>query len=90
MESKYEQWYSDIKLLNYTMYKSVIFKWLIHRLIKCFDLQVTGRSLLDYNRARSYLSDIANRASIPVFDNITEAVVSAVEHIKVLNQETEI
>ncbi|RDD39889.1 hypothetical protein TrispH2_009332 [Trichoplax sp. H2] len=50
---------------------------------------VTGRSLLDYNRARSYLSDIANRASIPVFDDITEAIMSAIQEIKLSSRESE-
>lgn len=36
--------------------------------------KLTKHALKDYNRGRSYLSDIANREGVPVFDNITEAL----------------
>merc|ERR1719266_733810 len=32
---------------------------------------LTKQALKDYNRGRSYLSDIANREGVPVFDNIS-------------------
>lgn len=33
----------------------------------------------DYNRGRSYLSDIANREGVPIFDNINEAVTCVIQ-----------
>ena len=39
-------------------------------------------ALKDYNRGRSYLSDIANREAIPVFDNIEEALQCVVDKCK--------
>ena len=36
----------------------------------------------DYNRARSYLADLANRDGVPVFDDIEEAVLAAVTRLK--------
>ena len=39
-------------------------------------------ALKDYNRGRSYLSDIANREAIPVFDNVEEALQCVVDKCK--------
>lgn len=39
-------------------------------------------ALKDYNRGRSYLSDIANREGVPVFDNVTEALQCVVDKCK--------
>ena len=39
-------------------------------------------ALKDYNRGRSYLSDIANREGIPVFDNVEEALQCVVDKCK--------
>jgi len=43
---------------------------------------LTKQALKDYNRGRSYLSDIANREGVPVFDNVTEAVQCVVDKCK--------
>jgi len=43
---------------------------------------LTKHALKDYNRGRSYLSDIANREGVPVFDNVTEAVQCVVDKCK--------
>lgn len=40
-------------------------------------LQLTNSAIKDYNRARMYLSDMASRLGIRVFDSISEAVQSA-------------
>jgi len=40
-------------------------------------------ALKDYNRGRSYLSDIANRVGVPVFDNVAEAVQCVVDKCKI-------
>lgn len=39
-------------------------------------------ALKDYNRGRNYLSDIANREGVPVFDSISEALACVVEKCK--------
>ena len=43
---------------------------------------LTKTALKDYNRGRSYLSDIANREGVPVFDNVAEAVQCVVDKCK--------
>jgi len=43
---------------------------------------LTKQALKDYNRGRSYLSDIANREGVPVFDNVSEAVQCVVDKCK--------
>ncbi|XP_072390441.1 uncharacterized protein raw isoform X3 [Diabrotica undecimpunctata] len=43
---------------------------------------LTKNAVKDYNRARVYLSDLANRKQVPVFDNITKAVECAIEKCK--------
>lgn len=43
---------------------------------------LTKQALKDYNRGRSYLSDIANREGVPVFDNICEALDCVVQKCK--------
>ena len=45
-------------------------------------LQLTDYAVKDYNRARAYLCDLANRDEIPVFDDVTEAVNCAVATLK--------
>jgi len=40
-------------------------------------------AIKDYNRGRSYLSDLANREGIPVHDQITEAVECVIQKCKV-------
>ena len=44
--------------------------------------QLTDYAVKDYNRARAYLCDLANRDKIPVFDDVTEAVNCAVATLK--------
>lgn len=39
-------------------------------------------AIRDYNRARSYLSDLANRDGVPVFDKVEEAVKAVVHKLK--------
>ena len=41
--------------------------------------KLTSNAIRDYNRSRKYLSDIATREGVPVFDDISEAVVAAIE-----------
>ena len=43
---------------------------------------LTKQASKDYNRGRSYLSDIANRERVPVFDNVTEALQYVVDKCK--------
>ena len=55
---------------------------------KMVDQLVVGGSTLspevlkDYNRGRAYLSDMANREAVPIFDNIDEAVACVVQKCK--------
>jgi hypothetical protein len=39
-------------------------------------------ALKDYNRGRAYLSDIANREAVPIFDNIEESVACVIHKCK--------
>lgn len=41
--------------------------------------KLSNNAIRDYNRSRKYLSDIATREGVPVFDDISEAVVAAIE-----------
>ncbi|KAG5893114.1 hypothetical protein JTB14_019317 [Gonioctena quinquepunctata] len=43
---------------------------------------LTKNAVKDYNRARVYLTDLANRKQVPVFENITEAVECAITRCK--------
>jgi len=43
---------------------------------------LSPQALKDYNRGRKYLSDIANREGVPVFENITEALDCVVQKCK--------
>ena len=55
---------------------------------KMVDLLTIGSSSLspdglkDYIRGRAYLSDMANREGVPIFDNIDEAVACVVQKCK--------
>ena len=40
---------------------------------------LTAMAIKDYNRGRNYLSDLANREGVPVFDEISEAVQCAIQ-----------
>ncbi|XP_031333624.1 uncharacterized protein LOC116163689 isoform X4 [Photinus pyralis] len=44
--------------------------------------QLTTQAIKDYNRGRVYLSDLAKRKQIPVFENITEAVQRAISQCR--------
>ncbi|VEN44012.1 unnamed protein product [Callosobruchus maculatus] len=46
------------------------------------DEMLSKNAVKDYNRARVYLTDLAKRKQVPVFENITEAVQCAVERCK--------
>lgn len=42
---------------------------------------LSERAVRDYNRGRAYLSDIANREGVPVFDDVMEAVNCAIKKV---------
>ena len=44
--------------------------------------QLTERAIKDYNRGRVYLTDLANRENVPVFDSVEEAVHCAIQRLK--------
>lgn len=44
--------------------------------------QLTPSAIKDYNRGRTYLSDLAKRQNIPVFSEIKEALDCAIEKVK--------
>lgn len=46
---------------------------------RLFLLQLTPSAIKDYNRGRNYLSDLANREGVPVFDEVHEAVECAIQ-----------
>uniref|UniRef100_T1IR01 EF-hand domain-containing protein n=1 Tax=Strigamia maritima TaxID=126957 RepID=T1IR01_STRMM len=56
-------------------------QYLPENCIMNFDRLSVG-SIKDYNRGRTYLSDLANRENIPVFDEIDEAVQCVVDKCK--------
>lgn len=43
--------------------------------------QLSKQAVKDYNRGRVYLSDLANRDGIPVFDDIQDAVRCAISKV---------
>ncbi|KAK3769130.1 hypothetical protein RRG08_067107 [Elysia crispata] len=47
--------------------------------------QMTSTALKDYNRGRVYLSDMASREGVPVFENVSESLTSAVNSIRKLD-----
>jgi hypothetical protein len=42
-------------------------------------------ALKDYSRGRAYLSDVANREAVPIFDNIAEAVACVIHKCKTVS-----
>lgn len=44
-----------------------------------WSMQLSAYAIKDYNRGRNYLSDLANREGIPVFDEVKEAVECAIQ-----------
>ena len=51
--------------------------------------QLSAFAIKDYNRGRNYLSDLANREGIPVFDEVKEAVECAIQRCLQHNQQTQ-
>ncbi|XP_064616806.1 uncharacterized protein LOC135480810 [Liolophura sinensis] len=51
--------------------------------------KLTTEAVKDYNRSRMYLSDIANREGVPLFDNIEEALACVVEKSKEIRTQSE-
>jgi hypothetical protein len=48
----------------------------------CIDTELPSRAAIDdYNRARAYLADIANRDGVPVLSDIREAVLCAISRL---------
>lgn len=47
-------------------------------------IQLTKVAVKDYNRGRAYLTDMACKDGVPVFDNITDALNCVVEKCKTL------
>lgn len=43
--------------------------------------KLSQNAVADYNRARTYLADLANRDRVPVFENVAEAVNCAVQRL---------
>lgn len=62
-------------------------KHLINNIINLF--QLTPAAIKDYNRGRSYLIDLAKRQDVPVFNDLTQTVVCAIEKIKKSNSRDE-
>lgn len=48
--------------------------------------ELSKTALQDYNRGRSYLSDMGSREGVPEFDNVAEAVESAITIVKELGR----
>ncbi|ESN92803.1 hypothetical protein HELRODRAFT_185164 [Helobdella robusta] len=44
--------------------------------------KLSDNEVLDYNRSRAYLADVANRDGVPVFDDVEEAVLCAVNRFR--------
>lgn len=51
--------------------------------------QLTPSAMKDYNRGRNYLSDLANREGVPVFDEVHEAVECAVQRCQQMLQQSQ-
>ena len=45
-------------------------------------MQLSENAIADYNRARLYLADLANRDGVPVLNDIAEAVSCAVRRLR--------
>lgn len=46
---------------------------------------MTETAVTDYNRGRIYLSDMASREGIPVFENVNESLESVVKTLRKLD-----
>lgn len=49
-----------------------------------FIFQLSKQAIKDYNRGRVYLSDLAKRKQIPVFEDITESIQCTIEKLNLL------
>ncbi len=49
---------------------------------RCYVFQLSPTALKDYNRARSYLADLANRDGVPIFESVEEAVNCCISKLK--------
>ena len=47
-----------------------------------FLFQLSPTAMKDYNRARSYLADLANRDGVPIFENVEEAIRCCISKLK--------
>jgi len=45
-------------------------------------LQLSENAIADYNRARLYLADLANRDGVPVLNDVSEAVSCAIQRLR--------
>ena len=48
----------------------------------CCHVQLSENAIADYNRARLYLADLANRDGVPVLNDVAEAVNCAVQRLR--------
>lgn len=53
-------------------------------------LQLTAAAVKDYNRGRSYLSDLAKRQDVPVFNDLKQAVECAIEKVKLFKSRSNV
>lgn len=79
---------------NSNNHRLLLFSFTIHMTHKCFSFflgrdQLSAFAIKDYNRGRNYLSDLANREGIPVFDEVKEAVECAIQRCLQHNQQTQ-
>lgn len=51
-----------------------------------FNFKLTRNAVNDYNRARTYLADLANRDGVPVLNSIVEAINCVVEKLKEIRE----
>ncbi|XP_065078116.1 uncharacterized protein raw [Ochlerotatus camptorhynchus] len=63
-------------------YNVVLCVQMLHNECIINGLQLTNSAIKDYNRGRVYLSDLAKRQGIPVFNDIEEALKSAVDKLR--------
>jgi hypothetical protein len=68
---------------------SVVLSFTIQMTHNVSHFQLSAFAIKDYNRGRNYLSDLANREGIPVFDEVKEAVECAIQRCLQHNQQTQ-
>ena len=69
-------------LLTYMCWNSVTYYWCWMLQCPCCCAQLSQNAVADYNRARLYLADLANRDGVPVLSDISEAVNCAVQRLR--------